>query len=94
MRQGGGFAKFLAFFLSIFYPQLSTIFSVEIVDNYVYNLKSVDLYEFLGFLRIVHSEIVSQSVSAHYTAYPIVLGANSSPFVGSGPKIEGEWDYC
>ena len=43
---------------------------------------------------MVHSEIVSQSISAYYTAYPIVLGANSSAFVGSGPKIEGEWDYC
>ena len=52
------------------------------------------LYEFFGFLRMVHSEIVSQSISAHYTAYPIILGANSSAFVGSGPKIEGEWDYC
>ena len=37
MRHGGQLAKFFTRFLSIFYPQLSTIFSVDIVDNYVYN---------------------------------------------------------
>ena len=50
MRHRGQMTKFFSCFLSFFYPQLSTIISVDIVDNYVYNLKSEFLRDILyGF---------------------------------------------